>query len=176
MHWLDLVIIAFIIIGAVYGLIKGLIRGLFGIIALIGGIWIAARTYRQVASYLPFANETLCNIVSFIIIFLLVAVVVALIAFFISKIVHFAFLGWVDRIFGLVFGILIGIFVNWVICILILTFAPGGKDLIKSTRFAPKILSAGSFFRKYFQRSITEERNKPESLSYSYKIESVVIN
>lgn len=173
MHWLDLIIVAVLVIAAIYGLVRGLIRGLFGIIALIGGIWVAARTYKQLAEYLPLANQTLSNILSFIIIFLIIAIIVALIGFFIRKIIHFAFLGWVDRIFGLIFGILIGIFVNWIVCIFILTFAPGGRDVIEGTKLAPKILSAGSYFKRYFQRKIIEEKKKPEAMSYYYEIMNV---
>ena len=170
MHWLDIIILLVIVIGGIYGLIRGLVRGLFGILALLGGIWIASRTYIKLATYLPFGNTILTNILSFIIIFLIVAIIVTVIGFIIRKIVHFAFLGWIDKIFGLVFGILIGIFTNWVLCIFILTFAPGGEDVIKDTRFAPVILYAGSYFKRYFQKPILKEIKKPEEMSYNYSI------
>jgi len=150
MVWLDIMIFAVLVIAAIYGIIKGLIRSVFGIIALIAGIWIASSTFRQFATHLPFNNPTLSNILSFIFIFFIVAIVITIIGFILRKVIRFVSLGWIDRIFGLIFGFIIGVFINWVICILILSFAPNGEDVIANSRFAPGILSSGSFFKKYF--------------------------
>jgi len=157
---LDIIIFAVLVIAAIYGLIKGLIRGLFGIVALIAGIWLASRTFKQFATHLPFSNPILSNILSFIIVFLIVAVVINVIGFIIRKLIAFASLGWIDRICGLIFGFIIGVFVNWIVCILILSFSPNGKDLIANSRFAPGILSSGSFFKKYFPKPRQEEKRE----------------
>ena len=170
MVWLDVIILAVIVIAAIYGLVKGLIRGLFGIIALIAGIWIASRTFRQFATYLPFNNPTLSNILSFIVIFLVVAIVITVIGFIVRKIIRFASLGWIDRIFGLIFGFIIGVFINWVVCILILSFAPNGKDVIANSRVAPQILSSGSFFKKYFPKPREDETKEHKGTGTSLDI------
>ncbi len=87
---------------------------------------------------------------AFIIIFLAVLIGVSIIGFIIHKIVHFASLGWIDRLF--VFGFSIGVCINWVICMLILSFAPSGEDIIAISEYAERILSCGSYFKKYFQK------------------------
>ncbi|MEA3431087.1 MAG: CvpA family protein [candidate division WOR-3 bacterium] len=170
MVWLDVMIFAVIVIAAIYGLVKGLIRGLFGIVALIAGIWIACRYFRQFATRLPFSNPTLSNVLSFIIILFAVLIGVSIISFIVRKAIHFASLGWIDRIFGLIFGFFIGVFINWVICILILSFAPNGKDVIANSRFAPGILSSGSFFKKYFPKPRQDERGEGERMGASLDI------
>jgi membrane protein required for colicin V production len=151
MYWLDVVIFVVIVIAAIYGLAKGLIRGLFGIVGLILGIWIASRYFKQLATHFPF-NPTLSNILGFVIIFLGVIIAISIIGIIIRKIIHFASLGWIDRLFGLIFGFFIGVCINWVICMLILSFTPNGKDIKTHSRFAPRILLSGSAFKKYFPK------------------------
>jgi membrane protein required for colicin V production len=168
MYWLDVVIFVVIVIAAIYGLAKGLIRGLFGVVTLVAGIWIAAWKFRQFATHLPFDNPTLSNVMSFIIIFLVVAVVITIIGLIISRVIRFVSLGWIDRTFGLISGIFIGVCINWVICMLILSFAPNGKGVIKSSRFAPRILSSGSVLRKYFPKP-RQNKKKSKEMKRTYK-------
>lgn len=170
MVWLDVIISVVLIIAAIYGLVKGLVKSVFGIIALIAGIWIASSTFRQFATHLPFNNPTLSNILSFIIVFFIVAIVITIIGFIIRKIIAFASLGWIDRIFGLIFGFFIGVCINWVICILILSFAPNGEDVIANSRFAPGILSSGSFFKKYFPKPREDETKEHKGTGTSLDI------
>lgn len=157
--WLDILIFVVVIIATIYGLIKGLVRGVLGIVGLILGIWIASRYYSALAIRFPF-NPTVSNILAFIIIFLAVLAGVSIIGFIVRKIVHFASLGWIDRILGLVLGFFIGVCINWVICMLILSFAPSGKDVIAQSRFAPRILSFGEAFKRYFPTQKEDCRDK----------------
>ncbi len=153
--WLDIVIVVVIFVASIYGLCKGLIRGLFGFVALIGAIFFAYRYFRQLANQFPF-TPILSNIVSFIIIFFAVFIGVSIVGYVIQKGIHFVSLGWIDRILGLLFGFLIGLFINWVICILIVSYTVEGEDTIVQSRFAPAILSQGEFLRGYLERDRTK--------------------
>jgi membrane protein required for colicin V production len=109
MNWLDVVIIIYLIISLFSGLVQGLIRSLLSIIGLIVGIVLAANFYKQFGDVLTFIpNPDVAHIVAFIIILLAVMAIAALIAVMLRSIIKAVMLGWVDKLGGAVFGLLLG--------------------------------------------------------------------
>jgi membrane protein required for colicin V production len=109
MNWIDIVIIIYLIISVVSGIAQGLIRSILSIVGLIVGIVLAANFYKQFGDVLSFIhNSQVADIVAFIVILLAVMAIAALIAFVLRSLIKAVMLGWIDRLGGAVFGLLLG--------------------------------------------------------------------
>ena len=104
-----------IIFGALlcWALYKGTKNGLFvelgGLIALIAGVYFALKFSNQVGAWLQEQvswNEKYVSVVAFAITFIAVVFAVRLLAKLLTKIVDFAFLGWINKLAGGVFSML----------------------------------------------------------------------
>ena len=107
MNYFDLAILILISIGIFRGLIKGLIIEVSSLISLYFGI-VGSINYSEFLSSYIFNyikwNETIINIICFILLFITIVWSIMLIAKFITKILKIAYLGLLNRVFGAVFG------------------------------------------------------------------------
>jgi len=108
MNWLDIVIIVVAVLLGISGLRQGIIKTAFGIAGLIGGIVLAGRYYGGLSAILSPSGATWANIAAYAIILVATLVVAGVVGHFVSKLVHFAALGWLDRLVGFIFGLFIG--------------------------------------------------------------------
>ena len=105
----------FIIIVLSYSIIRGLFRGLVkeasSIIGVLGGFYAAYSYYPMVAKLFSglTINASYLNILSFLIIFCSVLIIISILGIVIKYLLNVAFLGWVDRICGVGFGLIKGI-------------------------------------------------------------------
>ena len=77
MNWLDIVIIALIIISVFSGLMLGFITALLSAVGMIGGVILASNFYKELAGTMTFiSNESLADIVAFCTILLAVTIVI----------------------------------------------------------------------------------------------------
>jgi len=105
---LDLVFAVLILLAAIKGYRRGLIVGIFSFIALIIGLAAAIKLSAVVADYLGNTvkiSDQWLPVISFAIVFLIVALLVRLGANAIQKAAETIMLGWVNRIGGMVFYI-----------------------------------------------------------------------
>lgn len=114
-NWLDLIVIAFVLIFALKGLSSGLIREVFGIIGMIGGFifaikfkaevgaWISANIYDLNKLGLMGSNGTEI-VVGFIATLFGIWFVALVLGEILTKMLSLSGLGIVDRIGGFVFG------------------------------------------------------------------------
>jgi membrane protein required for colicin V production len=136
----------FIIIITGYSLIRGLFRGLIkevsSIIGVLGGFYAAYSYYPMVAKLLAglIVNSSYLNILSFLIIFCTVLIIISILGIVIKYLLNVAFLGWVDRICGVGFGLIKGILIVTVLFIILTTFLPKGAPLIKKSVLAPHVI------------------------------------
>jgi membrane protein required for colicin V production len=110
MNWLDIVIIIILAIQTFTGFSQGFIKALGGLIGLIVGIFLAGRYYETLAgSLFSFIdNQDAANIAAFVVILGVVWAVFSIVASLLTKLVSVVFLGWVNRIAGAVFGLVMG--------------------------------------------------------------------
>ena len=109
MNWVDVVIIIYLGLSIFFGFAQGLIRTLFSIIGTIVGILLASHFYKQLGDILTFiSNRNVADIIAFIIILLAVMGIAALIALVLRSLIKAIMLGWIDRIGGAVFGLILG--------------------------------------------------------------------
>ena len=101
--FIDIAFLIVMVLAIVKGLRKGLIVGIFSVLAFIIGLAAALKLSVVVASYLRH-DVTSFNkwlpVLSFLLVFLVVALLVGLGARLIRKTVDFAMLGWLDRLGG----------------------------------------------------------------------------
>jgi membrane protein required for colicin V production len=135
----------FIIIVICYSIIRGLFRGLVkevsSIIGVLGGFYAAYSYYPMVAKLIArfVKDPSYLNILSFLIIFCLILIIISIIGVIIKYLLNVAFLGWVDRLCGVFFGLIKGILIVTVLFIILTTFLPKGAPLIKQSVLAPHV-------------------------------------
>ncbi len=103
---IDIIFAIILIIAIIKGYQKGLIIALFSIIALIVGLAAALKLSAAVAMYLQdhtTAASKWLPFISFAVVFCIVVIFVNLVGKFIEKTFEIAFLGWANRIGGILF-------------------------------------------------------------------------
>ncbi len=136
MNWLDIVIIIVALLLGIVGLRQGIIRTVFGIAGLIGGIVLAGRYYDELAVVLSSSGATWVNIAAYAIILLATIIVAGVVGHFVAKLVHFAALGWLDRLVGCVLGVFIGGLLCAAVLAIVLKYYPGTEAAISQSGLA----------------------------------------
>ena len=109
MNILDAIILICLIPAIFQGIRKGFISQAISIISLIAGIWASARFADIVtlwASKYITASEQILKIVAFVIILVVVFLVLGLIGRLLESILKFAFLGWLNKLAGVIFSLM----------------------------------------------------------------------
>ena len=109
MSWLDIVIIVAIAITTFIGLKIGLIKAVLSLAGLIIGVILAGYFYIPLSEQLTFISQpTLAKVVAFAIILIGVMVIAGVLALVLKWITSLMLLGWVNRVGGAVFGLVLG--------------------------------------------------------------------
>ena len=109
MNWLDIAILVILAIATFVGLRTGLIKAVLSLVGIIVGIILAGRFYTPLAEQLTFISQAgIAKIVAFAIILIGVMVIAFVLARLLKWATSLVMLGWVDRLGGAVFGILLG--------------------------------------------------------------------
>lgn len=109
MNWLDIIIAVILIISFVMGFINGFIKEVASLAALILGIWGAIRfssfTAGKLYDYFDMTGQYV-GIIAFLITFGLIVVIIHFVGILAEKLVKAVALGFVNRLLGMVFGVL----------------------------------------------------------------------
>ena len=163
----DLIILTVTLILGLKGLFRGLIKEVFGIIGIIGAIFVASRLSKEigdlVAPILVLENEATIKLIGFIIALLTVWLVVYGAGIIVSKIFSASGLGVVDRIFGFIFGAA-KIFLIFSVIAYALYQVQSFKSLIdekfSNSVVMPHLISVGSYIIKLDTASISNSLEK----------------
>ncbi|MBA2746938.1 MAG: CvpA family protein [Flavisolibacter sp.] len=115
---LDIIAVLLLILAVYKGFRKGLIIAVFSFIAFIVGLAAALKLSSVAAGYIGEAvslAQRWLPVVAFFLVFFIVVLLIKLGAVVIEKLVKVAMLGWVNRIGGIVFFILIYFFIYSII-------------------------------------------------------------
>jgi len=109
LNYMDIAIGTIVVILGIKGLMNGLIKELFGLIGLIGGVYIASRMAEQVGDMidkelLHLDNPAALKLFGFIAVFAGVWIVSMLIGTLFSKMIQMSGFGFVNGLFGFIFG------------------------------------------------------------------------
>ena len=109
MNILDAIILICLIPALVQGLRKGFISQAISIVSVVVGIWSSARFANIVTAWVSqyiTASEQILKVVAFALILVVVFIALGLLGRLLEKILDFAFLGWVNKLLGVVFSLL----------------------------------------------------------------------
>lgn len=107
MNWLDVLLVLPLLVGLVRGLMRGLISEIIAIVVVIFGV-LGARFGAPAFSAWLLAQfawpQGVCDVVAYTLLFLAVAIILAICAKLLTKFLRAIHLGWANRLFGGVFG------------------------------------------------------------------------
>lgn len=121
MNWLDVLLLLPLLIGLVRGLLRGLVSEIIAILVVIFGVLGARFMMPDVSAWLWDTWEWpdgVCDVVAYVVIFLAIAILLTLLARWLTKFMRKIHLGWANRLFGGIFGLL-----KYGILVLIVVFA-----------------------------------------------------
>lgn len=109
MNTLDIILLIPLAYGLISGLMKGFFKEIASLLGIILGIYIA-RIFaiplsQWLITWLDYSEKVLVPI-SYVSIFLIVAIGLNIIAFMLEKLMKFASLGWMNKLGGAAFGLL----------------------------------------------------------------------
>jgi membrane protein required for colicin V production len=167
-NWLDVVFAIILIVSAVEGLRKGLARTAIGLLAVIVGLLLALWFYGQAGGLLgSHVARPLANVLGFLVIFVGVILLGALVAALIAKLLKLIHLSWLDRLLGGAFGLLRAALVCAVILAVLMAFSPKPPPgPVAESRLAPYVMGTARIlvyaapreFHEGFHRSYEKVR------------------
>lgn len=109
MNYFDLIVIGIVLFLGLKGIINGFFKELFGLVGIIGGIFIASRFGDILGQYLSdfifkFENQSAVSFTGFLVTLLAFWVIMIFAGMLFKKLSKLSGLGMVDRILGFVFG------------------------------------------------------------------------
>ena len=170
MNYLDIIFGILILIAAIRGFQKGLVVELASIAALIFGIWGAlhfSQTTGEVLNDMLKIEESYMGIIAFLLTFVVIVILVHLIARLVEKFVQAIALGFINRIIGMLFGMVKSAFI---ISLLLIVFNKIDEHLalipkeVKATSYLYQPVSsfAPSVFKELNFRDLNNEMKEGE--------------
>ena len=159
MNPFDIIIIVILGYSLVRGIFRGLVKEVSSIIGVLGGFYAAFTYYTILAKFLSgLIKETAyLNILSFLIIFCGVLIIVGILGVIIKYLLNIAFLGWVDRIGGVGFGLVKGILIASILFITLTAFLPKGSAFLKNSMLAPHVSWASEKMAKIVSKEMKQD-------------------
>ena len=154
MNFFDILVITILAYGFIRGIFRGLVREVSSIVGVLGGFYAAFTYYPDVAKLLSplisrwVTNAAYIDILSYLAIFSTVMIVVSILAAIIKYLLNIAYLGWVDRVCGALFGLLKAGLVICVVFIVFTAFSPRGAPLIKNATLSPYVATVSEVMAK----------------------------
>ncbi len=147
MNWIDIAVLVIIISSGVFAFFKGFVREALSIVGLVVATALSFRFYKPLSVYLTsiIAAKPLREFITFILIFLALLGVVALISYLAKKIFQTTGLTFYDKLLGLLFGIVRGILIAYVLILIIETTKIAPEDL-KNAKTYHAVKQSAVFF------------------------------
>jgi membrane protein required for colicin V production len=142
MNTLDIIICVILGYCFVRGIFRGIVREFASIIGVFVGLYAAHTFYPSFADKLSVLIPITAhqNIVAFLLIFCAILFAAGLLGSLVRYIFKAAFIGWVDRITGSLFGITKGILIASVVLLALTAFLPKKAPVIKKSVLAPYVI------------------------------------
>jgi membrane protein required for colicin V production len=110
MNIFDWVLVAVFVIGALLGLKWGLVQAILNFIAVYAAMLVGAQVADGLVAHVTddVQNESVATAIGYVVIFLSVFIIAQIVGKIIRPMLTIIFLGWVDKLGGVVVGILLG--------------------------------------------------------------------
>ena len=104
----DIIVLSLIVILGLKGLFRGLTKELFGLIGIVGGVFVASRLAKStgdiINGIIPVDNESTILLIGFIVTLVIFWIIAYILGVVLEKVFSASGLGVFDRILGFVFG------------------------------------------------------------------------
>ena len=110
MATLDIILLICFIPGIIRGLSKGFLEQALSVAGIVVSVWAALKFSSLVCSWLkPYLSlsETTLSVVAFALILIAVCLAVLVVARLLTKVLEMSMLGWLDKVLGLAFALVI---------------------------------------------------------------------
>jgi membrane protein required for colicin V production len=156
MNPFDILILIILVYGLIRGVFRGLVREISSIIGVLGGFFAAYVYYPHVAKLISpwISDPAYLNIISYLAIFSAVVVIVGILAVIIKYLLNIAYLGWVDRVCGALFGLIKSGLVCCVLFIALTAFLPKNAPLIKDATLSPHVAVVSEVMAKVLSKDM----------------------
>lgn len=140
--YLDYMFALIIVVSTGFALTKGIAREIISLVALIGGLILAAFYYPSVARlFVDYSrSDAVAGLLGFMIIFLGCILAGAIAAFLVNRFVKMTSLQWIDRLLGGLYGFLRGWAVASIIVLALIAF-PIRPEAVPKSHLAPYLLA-----------------------------------
>lgn len=128
MNWVDIVIIAIAIVGALVGYKQGLIVSVFGFLGLVVGVAIAGAVSDTLAEKLSSSGALWAQVVSFALVVIVVMIAFHVLAIIVKGLLKVVMLGWLDSFGGAFLGLWVGALLTAALLIAIGKWAAGQPE------------------------------------------------
>ncbi len=141
MNFLDLGIIALLLLVTLRGYFRGLFQELAVLVGLVGGLVVAARTYLAVAALiLPLINNLYwAQGIAFVLVLVVFYWGVRLLAHVLQRLLYHLYLDVLDRLLGAFFAFLKGCLILGLALLLLGVVLPKDSHLVKESRLKPAL-------------------------------------
>ncbi|MCT7911773.1 CvpA family protein [Arcobacter lacus] len=163
----DLVIITITLLLGLKGLFRGIIKEIFGIVGIIGAIFVASRISTQtgelIAPILVLENQATIKLIGFVIALVIVWLIAYSAGVVVSKIFSASGLGIIDRFFGFLFGMAKIFLIFSVIAYALYqvnSFRKVIDEQFKTSILMPYLLDVGSYIIKLDTTALTNNIDK----------------
>jgi len=146
----DVVVVLIFLIFLIRGVWVGFMRQLTTLLALVGSYWLAGRYSGQLLPYVQKItdNPKIVFLVSFAVLFLVLALVFILAGKVLRRVMEIALLGWFDRFLGLLLGGLKGALVAVFLYMMLVSSLSASNDLLKKSLSSPYLSQGADIVRK----------------------------
>jgi len=108
-NYFDIIVSAIILLLGLKGVLNGFFKELFGLVGIIGGIFVASRVGDEVGNYLSdmifkFHNQSAISFTGFLVTLISFWFLMIIVGLIFKKLTSFSGLGPIDRIFGFILG------------------------------------------------------------------------
>ncbi|MEN8718373.1 MAG: CvpA family protein [Sulfurovum sp.] len=166
----DIIILSITLILGLKGLMKGLVKEVFGIIGIVGSVFVASRTSGEVgnllAPILGLESSNTISLIGFVASLIGFWLVIYVIGTIVSKMFAAAGLGLFDRLFGFIFGAGKIFLIFAIIAHALYQINSFKKTLDEKTQNSivmPYLLSTGAFIMKLDTLNIQSDEQKEDT-------------
>lgn len=163
----DIVIVAITVLLGLKGLFRGFIKEVFGLVGIVGGIFVASRLSDTVGNYikpiLNLENNATISLLGFIVGLIGFWLIVYLLGVILSKVTSMSGLGVFDRILGFAFGAAKIFFIFAIIAYALYqveTFKKTLDEQFKNSTVFPLLVKTGSYIMKLDTAQFTNKIEK----------------
>lgn len=134
---LDIIFAIILLVTLVLGLVKGLVRQAVGLVAVVAGLVLAARSYTRAGALVRkiVSNGVVADFIGFLALFAAAIAAGWLVGLLISKLMKGP-LNFLNHVFGGVFGVFKGVVICGVVVFALLVFEVR-RDALEGSRLAP---------------------------------------